>query len=175
MMKSKNDGETPFDNCETATNWEELPRPKSYQQAVAVASQLFSARLNADIKARWHISIERTAQKPPRFFLKTDLEGSTRAEFFARRVEGDGVLSVADRAMAARLHREEIAGAQGKGRPAREQAALKNPAGQSIDVIIFHTCSTLAALGWKPLSRANETGPRTSIFDAVAEAVTCDR
>lgn len=172
MAKSENGGGTPATTATIATNWEELPHPKSYHEAVAVASQLFSARLNTDPKATWRIRVDRTEQGPPRFFLKTDLEGRTRAEFYARLAEGDGALSVADQAMAARLHREQIAVPQGKGRPTRDQAALMNPAGQSIDTIIFDTCLILAGLGWKPLARANETGPRASIFDAVAEALS---
>ena len=175
MAKSKNNGGTPATTATSATNWEELRRPNSYQEAVGVAWRLIAARLNADPKARWRIRIDRTEQGPTRIFLKTDLEGRTRAEFFGRLAAGDGALSVADQAMAARLHREQIAFPQGRGRSTRAQAALRNPAGQSIDAIIYDTCLMLMRLGWTPLSRADVTGEQTSIFDAVAEALSANR
>ena len=175
MTKSQNDGGTPATPATSATNWEELPRPKSYQEAVAVASRVISARLNRHPKARCQIRVDRSEPGPPRIFLKTDLEGTTRAEFFARLAAGDGTLSVADQAMAARLHREQITAPQGKGRPTRAQAALRNPAGQSLDAIIFQTCLQLKGLGWTPLARANATGPHASIFDAVAEAISANQ
>lgn len=175
MGKSKNDEGTPATSATSATNWEELPRPKSYQEAVSVASRVISARLNSHPKAQWRIRVDRSEPGPPRIFLKTDLEGITRAEFFARLAAGDGTLSVADQAMAARLLREQITAPHGKGRPTRAKAALRNPAGQSLDAIIFETCLQLKGLGWTPLSRANETGPRTSVFDAVAEAISANQ
>ncbi len=174
MAKSKGAKDT---SATPATNWEELPRPQDFQAAVEVASRLIAARLNANPKASWRIRIDRTDAGPPRIFLKTGMEGRTRGEFFARLAAGDGTLSVADRAYAARLYREQTAALQGKGRPTRDHAALKNPAGQSLDAIIFETCLMLKGLGWTPLARADETRLhtstlRTSTFDAVAVALS---
>ena len=58
-----------------------------------------------------------------------------------------------------------------KGRSKREIADLQRPAGQSLDTVIFGTCKLLAALDWKPLSRAAHSGAKTSVFDAVAKAM----
>jgi hypothetical protein len=159
----------------SATNLEELPRPKSYQEAVAVASRLISARLNADPKARWRIRVDRTEPGPPRIFLKTDMEGTTRADFVGRLATDNIDLSISDQAMAARLRREQIGPTKGQGRPTREQTALQSPAGQSLDAIIFETCLMLERLGWTPLAHANETGLHTSTFDAVAEALSANQ
>lgn len=170
MGKSKIDGGTPATSATAATNWEELPRPQSYREAVDLASQLITARLNDDPKNKWCIRIERPEKGPPRIWLSNSLEGRTRAEFFERLKDGilDG--TVEERAMASRLYFEETT-PRGKGRPTREQADLQRPGGQSLDAIIFGTCQYLEALGWEPLSRANDTGPETSVFDAVSEAL----
>jgi hypothetical protein len=176
MVENENHGGTPYDNRDTATDWQELPRPNSYQEAVAVASRLISARLNTDPKERWRIRVDRTELGPPKIFLKTDLEGRTRAEFFNQLAAGNDALTVADRAMLKRLNCEQLARTTvGKGRPSRGQAALKHPAGQSLDAIIFETCLMLKGLGWTPLARASETGLRTSTFDAVAEALSANQ
>lgn len=158
-----------------ATGWVEMPRPQSYDDAVSVASQLIAARLEGSPKARWRIRIDQTEAGLPRIFLKTDMEGTTREGFFGRLATGNIDLSISDQAMAARLRREQIDPSRGKGRPKREQTALKSPAGQSLDAIIFETCLMLERLGWTPLAHANETGLRTSTFDAVAEALSANQ
>lgn len=176
---AEEDGSLPNDIRDNETNCEELPRPRSYQEAVAVALRLISARLNADPKARWRIHVDRTEPGSLRIYLKTDYQGRTRDEIFAQRAAGNETSSLEDRAMFKRLEREEIARKEScKGRPTREHAALKNSAGQSTDAIIFETCLMLTALGWKPLARAaypsrkNPLKEEHSVFDAVAEAIS---
>ena len=74
--------------------------------------------------------------------------------------------------MASRLLKEEQAqNLPKKGRSKRELADLQRPAGQSLDTMIFETCKLLAALDWKPLSRAAHSGAKASVFDAVAKAM----
>lgn len=174
-MKNDKSNKAPATSATSATGWVEMPRPQSYRDAVSVASQLIDARLKDDPKARWRIRIDQTEEGLPRIFLKTDMEGTTRADFFGRLSTGNIDLSISDQAMAARLRREQIDPSKGKGRPTREQTALKSPAGQSLDAIIFETCLMLTRLGWTPLASANETGLHTSTFDAVAEALSANQ
>ena len=171
-MKSDKSDKAPATSATSATGWVEMPRPQSYRDAVSVASQLIDARLKDDPKARWRIRIDQTEAGLPRIFLKTDMEGTTREDFFGCLATGNIDLSISDQAMAERLRREQIAPSRGKGRPTREQTALQSPAGQSLDAIIFETCLMLKRLGWKPLARAAEKAPKTSIFDVVAEVLS---
>lgn len=158
------------------TVWAELPRPRNFAEAVAVASRIVAARLDADPRARWRLRIDRAEHGPPRVLLLADREGGTRADFFARLAVDPGALSTADLAMLHRLRREELLrearSGSGRGRPKRTEskADLARPAGQSLDVLVYETCAMLKALGWGPMSRAGEGTPE-SVFDAVALAM----
>jgi hypothetical protein len=169
-MNRSNSDNTPATIATTATIWDEMSRPKTYRDAVNAASQLITARLNADPKGEWRIRIDRPENGPPRIWQSNGLEGRTRAEYFERLKDGNQDGTIEERAMASRLYREQTT-PRGKGRPTREQADLQRPAGQSIDAIVYETCLHLKALGWEPLSRANEDGPHTTNFDVVAEAL----
>ena len=159
-----------------ATNWVEMRRPQNYEEAVEVASQLITARLNPHPKAQWRIRIDRPENGPPRIWLSKGFEGTTRAEYFARLKEGKQEGTIEERAMASRLLYREQTTPHGKGRPTREQAALNNPAGQCKDLVVYETCMMLGVLGWVPLarspdpSRKNPLKEHNSTFDAVADA-----
>lgn len=66
-----------------------------------LASRLTFARLNNDLNARFRIRIDNSEMGHSRIFLKTDMEGTTRADFFARLASGNIDLSTSDMAMAA--------------------------------------------------------------------------
>ena len=177
MARDKTDKPPVATTATTATNWERLEPPSDFTEAVLLAKKVLTARLDTAPSANWRIRIDRpnTGVKPE-VWLSTSNDGRTRAEFFQQLAGPDYVHSVRNMAMAARLLKEELAQSlPKKGRPSRPLADLQNPAGQSLDAVIFETCKLLAALGWKPLARAAETGARVSVFDAVAEAMNALR
>jgi len=167
MGRRKNEGSS---GAIAATTWEELSRPSSYEDAVKVAGRLLALRVDNDPRAKWRIRIDRAEPGPPRIWVMASRDGRTLIEFYDHLLTG-GEVGVQERATLMRLRRCEELKRLGKGRPNRAHAALANPAGQSIDVIIRQTCDILTALGWAPRSRATETGGHTSIFDAMADAL----
>ena len=157
-----------------ATKWERLEQPKSYREAVALAEKILAARLATSPRVKWRIRIDRPRDsEKPEFWLSVSNDGRTRAEYFAELSGADSVQSVENMAMVALLEKIEQDKHLPKGingRPKRERAALKQPAGQLVDGVIWHTCEMLHKLGWKPMSRATHTGEKASVFDAVAQA-----
>ena len=164
----------PATSATSATNWERLEPPINFTEAALLAKKVLTARLDTTPSAKWRIRIDHpNAGAKREFWLGTSNDGRTRAEFFQQLAGPDYVHSVRNMAMAARLLKEEQAQSlPKKGRPLRALASLQNPAGQSLDKVVFDTCKLLAALGWAPLARANESGPRVSTFDVVAKAMS---
>ena len=172
-MKNDKSDTTPATLATRATNWERLEPPSNFDEAALLATKILTARLNTAPRAKWRIRIDRpNGGTKPEFWLSTSNDGCTRAEFFQQLASPNYVHSVKNMAMAARLLKEEQAqSSPKKGRSKREIADLQRPAGQSLDTVIFGTCKLLAALDWKPLSRAAHSGAETSVFDAVAKAM----
>ena len=158
-----------------ATKWERLEQPKSYKEAVDLAEKVLAARLDTSPRAKWRIRIDRPRDsEKPEFWLSVSNDGRTRAEFFHELTSADYVHSFKNMALAALLEKIEQDKhlPKGKdGRPKRESAALKQPAGQLVDGVIWDTCWMLNTLGWEPMSGASKTGGGASVFDAVAEAM----
>lgn len=162
-----------------ATKWERLEQPKSYREAVDLAEKILAARLDTSPRAKWRIRIDRPRDSPRdsarlEFWLSVSNDGRTRAEYFAELSGVNYTPTPENMAMAALLEKIEQDKhlPKGKdGRPKRESAALKQPAGQLVDGVIWQTCEMLHKLGWKPMSRATDTGKKASVFDAVAEAM----